>query len=609
MTVAVAHPMASGGFQSLVPLDALAVTLIVAGVAAYLLRRLLPAGLGVSILIAATSVGAALANHHHGWLTAELSRGQAVPIPPYSPHLTAGLAVLWALFAWAASRRSDAETDASGATGPRDTSTFLAWSMVLGIATAVVLIYALVFAAWGRVTAHDGRFPVLRAAGLSDLAALGLAAGLARFARKRSEQPTILLAVGLAGAAWAGLSEWTAPTAGLESRPIIWHWTLWIEVGLAAVLAGATYLRESFYRRRRAAAWPDRLDDLLAQYPRWPGYHPLYCIGAGGVLTLGVYQIVRPDAALGWVGLIGVVSLGAVALAVYFTTYRQWSPTLAELAMGLTTAAIVRLAAAVCAVGFSGATAVEYVERMPVVFNAVLFALAIAAALWYWFTRFWDQQLLDGAAWTTTGRMIPHARRVGFIVLALAVLTAFQMALWPLRVPSESGDAGIGRMIAGVLGILLVAQAGAAQARRVDSPTAATLAVAALVAAATHVIFRAPPSVARGWLFQYDMIALALVCLPILAAAEAAPKTRWRSFAMPLWFLALLILPARALLDLALTHRLPADWVRPMTLAILGGVFALAGTREGRRVFQVLGGVLLVAALVALYHTFGRGII
>lgn len=384
------------------------------------------------------------------------------------------------------------------------------------------------------------------------------------------------------------------------------HWSLQLEFALTALLVVATVLRDLTHRRRRNRAWPDDLDAYLKPYPHPAGIHSLSCIVAGLILTLGVYQIVQPEGSVTLTGLTGAATLNAAAAATFFLAYRAWSLALAELGMALVTVAIARLALGLAGLFTDRAHAVEYADRMPVIFNAVIFALAIMAALWFWMSRFWDQQLLDGVPWTTTGRMIPLARKTGFVVTAMAVLTAFQLAFWPEFVPSERGDGGAGRITASVLAAMLLAWIAAQQARRANSPVMGGLAIAALVAAFAIVLVRATQSPIRAWLLQYDAIALSLACLPILAVAEAAPATRWKSLAAPLWFMALLILPAAGLLTLVGTSRFPADWVRPLTLGILGGVYILAGTREGRRAFLFLGGVIWIAGLIVLFRVYFR---
>jgi hypothetical protein len=53
-----------------------------------------------------------------------------------------------------------------------------------------------------------------------------------------------------------------------------------------------------------------------------------------------------------------------------------------------------------------------------------LFGLALAGGYLLWLARFWDQQLLDGSAWTTAGRLIPAARRLAYVGSSLAFAAA-----------------------------------------------------------------------------------------------------------------------------------------------------------------------------------------
>ena len=92
------------------------------------------------------------------------------------------------------------------------------------------------------------------------------------------------------------------------------------------------------------------------------------------------------------------------------------------------------------------------------------------------------------------------------------------------------------------------------------------------------------------------------MALPILLAAESLQKSLWRAFSAPLWFLALLILPLRSMLELLSPMRLPAEWVRPTTLTILAVLYCLAGRRERRRAFLVLGAVIFLAAAIELFR-------
>jgi hypothetical protein len=283
-------------------------------------------------------------------------------------------------------------------------------------------------------------------------------------------------------------------------------------------------------------------------------------------------------------------------------TYRRWSGNTAGLGSALVTLAIVAMASAIAAPFYSASPWAEYVSRVPVLLNALLFPLWVAIGLWNWLSRLWDQQLLNGVPWTTAGRMIPIVRRTAFLLAAIAVLIAFQMALWPTRPIAVVPDNTTWRWICGIGAIALLLLQSIREARRRDSSAMATIAMAFFIAAAVFVFVRLHPSHQRGWLIQYDCVVLSAVALPILLAAELLQKSSWRAFSTPLWFLALLILPLRAMLELLSPVRLPAEWVRPTTLAILAVVYGLAGRREHRRAFLVLGAVVLLAAVLELFR-------
>jgi hypothetical protein len=62
--------------------------------------------------------------------------------------------------------------------------------------------------------------------------------------------------------------------------------------------------------------------------------------------------------------------------------------------------------------------------------------------LWLtWLARFWEQQLLEGRAWTTAGRLIPMARAVGGVAASAAFTIAWSDPLG--RAPGTS-DVALG---------------------------------------------------------------------------------------------------------------------------------------------------------------------
>ena len=76
-----------------------------------------------------------------------------------------------------------------------------------------------------------------------------------------------------------------------------------------------------------------------------------------------------------------------------------------------------------------------FVSRLAPSHVNLCLGLAVAGALFGWFARFWKQQLLDGFAWTTTGRLIPAASLVG------AACTAASIAESARRLLVSGGDA------------------------------------------------------------------------------------------------------------------------------------------------------------------------
>lgn len=56
---------------------------------------------------------------------------------------------------------------------------------------------------------------------------------------------------------------------------------------------------------------------------------------------------------------------------------------------------------------------------------------AVAGLLFLWLARFWDQQLLDGQPWTTTGRLIPSCQRWATWAAAVVLIGAVYVAPAP----------------------------------------------------------------------------------------------------------------------------------------------------------------------------------
>lgn len=140
------------------------------------------------------------------------------------------------------------------------------------------------------------------------------------------------------------------------------------------------------------------------------------------------------------------------------------------LAAGLAGLALMAFAIVVAAVAWLPATPVGW-----------MFALSLAGAHASWLSRFWRQQLLNGVAWTTTGRLIPASAAIGLLLGLLAVgefvsrLYAFRPAgaspwgHWP---PVMTGPAVLLTVAAVSLGIGGLIRAAADRRRNASGPAA-----------------------------------------------------------------------------------------------------------------------------------------
>ncbi|GMU81928.1 MAG: hypothetical protein AMXMBFR47_17990 [Planctomycetota bacterium] len=128
------------------------------------------------------------------------------------------------------------------------------------------------------------------------------------------------------------------------------------------------------------------------------------------VLAVGVLE--------GGVSILSVIALACGAVGLLSYGHLAVSPATGE--AGLTLAAATLAAVVILIAG-----------------PAALPAATALAGLWMmWLARFWHQQLLDGLPWTTAGRLIPTARRVGataaFVMLFLCWKDAGYGGFWTI---------------------------------------------------------------------------------------------------------------------------------------------------------------------------------
>lgn len=162
--------------------------------------------------------------------------------------------------------------------------------------------------------------------------------------------------------------------------------------------------------RRRIRIWESDPERLIESPPRRDAFYAaVACIGA----AIGVASVLRLGSA--WSPLSGAFVTYAVLAAAHRSAQR-W---IAAVGLSLGCATWVAIATGWLPAGVVG----------------VSLGLAAAGAHMLYLARFWEQQLDDGRAWTTTGRMIPIARVLSDVAL-IAQIPA--LGGWILRSPQAA---------------------------------------------------------------------------------------------------------------------------------------------------------------------------
>jgi len=132
----------------------------------------------------------------------------------------------------------------------------------------------------------------------------------------------------------------------------------------------------------------------------------------------------------------------------------------------------------------SAGLAVAAESWLPAFGENLLLGLGVAGLYLLWLARFWEQQLLDGAHWTTAGRLILVARCAAYVTTLAALIVSLSMM--------QAGAAEGGLRISGwmTLGILLVLSAALGLTVWRARGRWATLAAVAAVAAAVALLLR-----------------------------------------------------------------------------------------------------------------------
>ncbi|MHC4065829.1 MAG: hypothetical protein ACYSUQ_03670 [Planctomycetota bacterium] len=267
---------------------------------------------------------------------------------------------------------------------------------------------------------------------------------------------------------------------------------------LAVVLCGFV-TAQGVIRGRRRARWAH--SDAVgppADAPEWPGFR-----ASCGALSLLLFLLVCYHLGVGFdvhplgrrvAAILLMAASGGCGMALMFLVDRRWNLDLADIGL-----AHICLAACCAAVIVLPAEPVALGERYPLIFNAMVIALAATSWLWCWLSCVWQQQLDGGTAWTTAGRLIQPALRASFFSAVTALIVAWLMTIWP-RLPAVSTmDHSFGRVAAGVAGHLILLWAVLWSARRTGKSSYIALAVLTAAGLVAFVYARTLPLITSAF--------------------------------------------------------------------------------------------------------------
>ena len=374
------------------------------------------------------------------------------------------------------------------------------WICTLGAVVPAVFMIVLRLILVLLQTYRGGPLPsafdfAFEAGGLYSLLAATLACAILLWSTRHELLVTCLFWAIVASALWGAqllpASEIIQPVGEL-ARTVQGHWSLFLSLMLSLTVVGFVLAEGVVRRRRRTNRWPDHPEDLLEQPRSWPGFR----LSAGTVglalVLLECYHLAFPmDLDPGGpylASLVVVFSSAAAGWALFMLVGRSFSENMADAAM-----ALMSLAVCAAAVSLVPGEPLSMAERYPMVFNAVLIGLAVMTWLWHFLAGVWEQQLCDGQAWTTAGRLIPCAKRFGFMVGALGVWIGLLMAVWPRLPRIPATDDTLGRFAAGIAGNLILLLALMSSARKTNKPTLNGLTILATVSLIGFVVVRLIP--------------------------------------------------------------------------------------------------------------------
>jgi hypothetical protein len=391
---------------------------LAAAVAAAVARDRMPAGLAWAAFAWLTSLAG-------GWTLICVAGVPARHVPEVLSHTAAALAAWWMLAAGLTRRWPDrwaAEARAA----------FIMTAATAATASLILLTYSAVGVTYWRLTQTLDIVPIYVPStawqGLIDIALLIGAAQLSRLARRWTGLPVAMLWLVLFAGTWWGLMLPPAPALTMGRWPGWLTWLVWMQTAWSWTLLAAVLTWVWRVWRVQERAWPGSLGSLVRVSRPWPGLEPTVTAIGYVLLPLGLWHAFSTGADGHQIARVTTWDMAAGALGLSIYIGWRWSRTVAELALSLWTLA---LAASAATTAQEITRSRSSIERLPVVHTGVLAGLTAATLLWFWLAGVWRQQLRDGRAWTTAGRLIPLVVRVGFLAGALAVLVGAKLALWP----------------------------------------------------------------------------------------------------------------------------------------------------------------------------------
>jgi hypothetical protein len=541
-------------------------------------KRSIAVGLTASMFVAAVTLGLNVIAWHLEW---PASQG-----PALIAHVCAMLSLSWMLLAHLT--RYATTDDASERLDLADV--LHVGAMTTGLIAVISMLYAAVCEAIFRtLLAHWER--TLQAniwpSGFIDLGLIALVLALAwQHSRNREILTAFFWLLVLSGIWYAfqtpafKLIEWEGMTAVVTT-----DWLAILMACLSVVAIGFAWGTSLADRRRRWRAWPDALDQLAEPPTNWPGLSYSVGIVAVTVLILACLNLAH--------SLTGPAAI-LTGIAVLSFAHRRWNENLADAGLALITLGVISLIN-LC---FPALPRWWTPQAWANVLNRSLIGLAIMVGIWYWLSGVWDQQLDHGRPWTTTGRLIRPAQRVGYLVAATAVLVAMNLAFWPKLAYVPIADNSGARWFWGITAYLLLARTLFGGAMRTRRPTVGWLVLLTGFCAVVFMLVRAPHSLlAAVWAYYWPLClsAAAWITLPVLLWVRRKP---WgKPLIEPLHLSAVLILPMTAMAVALLGYDiLLSQWIAPITFLSLAGLYGVFALYLGPKTFASVAMLCVVLA-------------